>query len=338
MNEIFLSYRRADEPGTTGRLFDHLVKAFDRPAIFYDVDKIPHGADFREFIDQTIRNCRVVLVAIGPAWLETQDEHGRRLDQVNDPVRIEIETALRWRKRIIPVLIDDARMPGAAQLPGTIEQLASQNAAPMHNNQYFEQDINTLINDIAGMGVQRKVQGPIINPPSAHLPTLTRRQAAAIVGLPLILISLGLVAVLGVGYLGYTFVRNSNLLGLGHSATNGAHGSLNSFCSALESQDYTTAYSYLTQKFQVSVGSASTLADKLTTDFANRPVKVTGCHPFANSGVDGFYVENGATASDQVQFDAILSDGSGAQEQVNGTMYFVKDGTTWKLDRFQQGV
>ncbi len=333
MNEIFLSYRRADEPGTTGRLFDHLVKAFDRPAIFYDVEKIPHGADFREFIDQTIRNCRVVVVAIGPAWLEMNDEHGRRLDQVNDPVRIEIETALRWRKRIIPVLIDDARMPEAAQLPGTIEQLASQNAAPMHNNQYFEQDINTLINDIAGMGVQRKTQGPIINPPSAGLPTLTRRQTAAIVGLPLILISLGLVAVLGVGYLGYTFINNNPF---GHTATNGAHGSFNSFCSALAQNDYTTAYSYLTQKFQVSVGSASSLADNLTTDFANRPVKVVDCHPFVNSGPDGFYVENGNTASDNVVFNATLSDGSGAQETVDGTMYFVKDGTTWKLDRFQR--
>lgn len=55
MNEIFLSYRRADEKGTTGRLFDHLVQAFGRESIFYDVDKIPRGVDFREFIDQTIR-------------------------------------------------------------------------------------------------------------------------------------------------------------------------------------------------------------------------------------------------------------------------------------------
>jgi TIR domain-containing protein len=337
MNEIFLSYRRADEPGTTGRLFDHLVKAFDRPAIFYDVDKIPHGTDFQAFIDQTIRNCRVVLVVIGPAWLEMKDENGRRLDQLNDPVRIEIETALRHRKRIIPVLIDDARMPDAAQLPGTIEQLVSQNAAPMHNNQYFEQDINTLINDIASMGVQRKVQGPIINPPSANLPTLTRRQTAAIVGLPLILISLGLVAVIAIGYFGYTFISNNNPFGLGHTATNGAHKSFNDFCSALSQSDYTTAYSYLTEKFQVSVGGATTLAVKLTTDFANRPVKVTSCHPFVNSGTDGFYVENGNTASDKVEFDATLSDGSGAQETVFGTMYFVKDGTTWKLDRFQQG-
>jgi hypothetical protein len=122
MNEIFLSYRWADEKGTTGRLFDHLVQAFGKDAIFYDVATIPHGVDFREMIDRTIRSCKVILVVIGPLWLNMQDQGMRRLDQVNDPVRIEIETALRWRKRIIPVLIDDAQMPTEESLPATIAQ------------------------------------------------------------------------------------------------------------------------------------------------------------------------------------------------------------------------
>jgi hypothetical protein len=222
MNEIFLSYRRADDKGTTGRLFDHLVQAFGKNAIFYDVDKIPHGADFREMIDQTIRNCRVVLVVIGPLWLDMQDQGARRLDQVNDPVRIEIETALRWRKRIIPVLIDDARMPAEAQLPATIAQLASQNAAPLHNNQYFEQDINTLLNDIGGMGVPRTYSGFIANPPSAGLPTLSRTQTAAAFGLPVFFIALVLVAVLAIGYFAFAFIGNvlKNIGGVGFGPTN----------------------------------------------------------------------------------------------------------------------
>jgi hypothetical protein len=225
MNEIFLSYRRADDRGTTGRLFDHLVQAFGKDAIFYDVDKIPHGADFRELIDRTIRNCKVVLVVIGPLWLDMRDQGERRLDQVNDPVRIEIETALRWRKRIIPVLIDDARMPAEADFPATIAQLASQNAAPMHNNQYFEQDINTLLNDIASMGVPRAYSGFIANPPSAGLPTLTKTQTAAVFGLPAFFIALVLVAVLAIGYFAFAFIGSvfkdiGQFGGLGGSATN----------------------------------------------------------------------------------------------------------------------
>jgi TIR domain len=208
LNEIFLSYRWADEKGTTGRLFDHLVQAFGKDAIFYDVATIPHGVDFREMIDRTIRNCRVVLVVIGPLWLNMQDQGMRRLDQVNDPVRIEIETALRWRKRIIPVLIDDAQMPTEESLPATIAQLASQNAAPMHNNQYFEQDINALLSDIASMGVPRKYSGFIANPPSAGLPTMTRTQTAAAIGLPVFFIALGLIAVLVIGYFAFAFIGN----------------------------------------------------------------------------------------------------------------------------------
>jgi hypothetical protein len=118
MNEIFLSYRRSDERGTTGRLFDHLVAAFGQNAIFYDVEKIPRGVDFRTYIDHTIAKCRSVLVVIGPRWLGATDAQGRRrLDLPNDTVRIEIETALRARKPIIPVLIDDAGMPDAAARP-----------------------------------------------------------------------------------------------------------------------------------------------------------------------------------------------------------------------------
>jgi hypothetical protein len=135
-----------------------------------------------------------------------QDQGARRLDQVNDPVRIEIETALRWRKRIIPVLIDDAQMPAEARLPATIAQLASQNAAPMHNNQYFEQDINTLLNDIASMGVPRAYSGFIANPPSAGLPTLTRTRTAVAFGLPVFFIALVLVAVLAIGYFAFAFI------------------------------------------------------------------------------------------------------------------------------------
>jgi hypothetical protein len=331
VNEIFLSYRRADQQGTTGRLFDHLALAFGREAIFYDVDKIPHGEDFREFIDKTIRNCKVVLVVMGPAWLKLSDEKGRRLDQPNDPVRIEIETALSRGKKIIPVLIDEARMPEEAQLPPTIVRLAPQNAAPLHNNQYFEHDINTLLDDITRLGVSRRTPGRIVNPPSAGF--LTRRQTAAIVSVPLVFIALGLVAVLGLGYLGYTFISG---FFNGAGATNGAHATLNHFCAALAANDAAVAYTDLTPAFQARIGSAANLPTKLTTDFAGQQVTVIGCRPFDNSGpIDLGYHENGTTATDEVQFDALTATGSSTTVS-NQTMFFAKQNGVWKVDRVQK--
>lgn len=329
MNEIFLSYRRADERGTTGRLYDHLAQAFGKEAIFYDVETIPRGVDFREYIDQTIRTCKVVLVVIGPVWATLTDAKGRRLDQVNDPVRIEVETALRWNKKIIPVLTDDARMPAEADLPATIERLASQNASQMHNNQYFEQDINTLLDDITRMGVARRVQGPIINPPSAGFNVKT---AAAIASVPLIFITLGVVAMLAVGYFAFNALGGSGLFS-GY-ASNGAHGVLTSFCKALQNHDYNTAYSDMDSNLQRTVGNPSNIAGSLMKDFFGNSVTVVGCQPFASGPIDGFYHESGDTANDLVEFNANKADGS--TETVRKTVFFVKVNGAWKLDRIQE--
>jgi TIR domain-containing protein len=327
VNEIFLSYRRADERGTTGRLYDHLAQAFGKDAIFYDVEKIPRGVDFREYIDQTIRQCRVVLVVIGPVWASIKDEKGRRLDQANDPVRIEVETALRWNKKIIPVLTDDAGMPAGADLPATIERLASLNASPMHNNQYFEQDINTLLDEVTRMGVTRKVQGPIINPPSAGFNV---RTAAAVASIPLIFITLGVVAIIAVGYFAYSFLGGNLFSGY---ASNGAHGVLSSFCTALQHHDYNTAYSDMDSNLQQTVGSPSNIAGSLMKDFFGDPVTVVGCQPFASGPIDGFYHESGNSANDDVEFNANKADGS--TETVDKTVFFVKVNGSWKLDRIQ---
>jgi hypothetical protein len=344
MNEIFLSYRRADEKGTTGRLFDHLVQAFGKQAIFYDVDKIPHGTDFRRFIDSTMRVCRVALVVIGPAWLDIADQNGRRLDQPDDPVRIEVEAALRYGKRLIPILIDDARMPEASALPETIAPVASQNAAPLHNNQYFEQDINTLINDIASLGVRRQVQGTILNPPVAGLPTLTRRQAATVVSVPLVVIALGLIATLVVGYFGYrsvaSLLNGSSNDGPITGATDAAHATLTHFCAELAlynadgaSADLTAALADLTPAFQARIGGAANLPTKLLTD--GGPVTIGYCHPADQSSSDQFYHESGNTATDEVQFEALTATGV-VTTISNHTMSFVKQGGTWKIDQVQR--
>lgn len=332
MNEIFLSYRRADEKGTTGRMFDHLAQAFGRDAIFYDVEKIPHGVDFRQFIDRTIRDCKVVLVVIGPQWLTLADAKGRRLDQWDDPVRIEVETALRWRKRVIPVLIDEAQMPAAAYLPATIQQLAPQNAAPLHNNQYFDQDINALLDDITRMGVPRKTQGYIVNPPSANF--LNKRQTAAIISVPLVLVTIGLLVVLGVCYVGYLAIKPSlsslNFL-TNSSATNGAHSTLTDFCNAIHNDDDTTAYNDLTSAFQAKIGSASDLPTHLITDINGQQATVTGCHAWSQGSPDPGYHENGNTANDEVVFNLT---NSFSPESVK-VMYFVKQSGVWKIDDLQ---
>lgn len=52
--QIFISYRRDDSAGTTGRLFDRLTQQFGPGQIFMDVDTIDPGADFAKAIEGAV--------------------------------------------------------------------------------------------------------------------------------------------------------------------------------------------------------------------------------------------------------------------------------------------
>jgi hypothetical protein len=328
VNEIFLSYRRADDQGTTGRLFDHLVAAFGRDAIFYDVEKIPRGVDFRDYIDQTIAKCRSVLVVIGPRWLGATNQQGRRrLDLPNDPVRIEIETALRARKPIIPVLIDDAGMPDAAALPATVQQLAPQNAAPIHNNQYFEQDINGLIDALARLGVPRVRQGYISNPPSAGFlsSTAVRRIGTGLVLLYLVLILAGLGAVGVAAYnivplVAHAFQQEAQQVNDGQVVATLEED----FCSKFNQHDFAGAYADLTPAYQQQVGSPSNLPTAVGGQLGGIQFTATRCQRTNSPSVSG------TTATDLVQVEVTSSTFGSSTDLKNFTS--VKSQGSWKID------
>src|ERR1700758_5203841 len=126
---IFINYRRDDSAGAAGRLYDRLAHAFGRKNIFMDVDHIPAGIDFVAHLSKQVAACRVLVVVIGPKWLEAVDEAGRRrLDQPDDFVAIEIAAALARDIPVIPVLLD-ARMPRGSELPDALKPLARRHAA-----------------------------------------------------------------------------------------------------------------------------------------------------------------------------------------------------------------
>ena len=116
--KIFINYRRDDSIGMAGRLHDRLAQTFGRDKLFMDVDHIPVGVDFVAHLNSQVAECNALLVVIGPNWLNAKDESGeRRLDNPDDFVAIEIAAALARDIRVIPVLVDGARMPKAKELP-----------------------------------------------------------------------------------------------------------------------------------------------------------------------------------------------------------------------------
>ena len=143
--KIFISYRRRDDPGGAGRLFDALNEAFEPGRLFLDVDSIEPGQDFVEVIEDRVAQSAILLAVIGQHWVDVTDDRGnRRLDNAQDYVRIEIESALKQNTRVIPVLIGDAKMPAAEVLPESIRKLARHNAV-MLRYERFHDDIANLV-------------------------------------------------------------------------------------------------------------------------------------------------------------------------------------------------
>ena len=146
--KIFINYRRGDDPGHTGRLFDRLLDVFERERLFLDVDDIAPGVDFIRVLDERLTECDVVLAVIGKGWIDARDATGaRRLDDPHDFVRIEIAAALSQGKRVIPVLVGEAQMPRPDELPESLRPLARRNAVRLTHEQ-FHADVQGLIKAI----------------------------------------------------------------------------------------------------------------------------------------------------------------------------------------------
>jgi hypothetical protein len=83
--KIFINYRRGDDPGHTGRLFDRLQDVFDPDQLFLDVDNIAPGLDFVRVLNERVAQCDIVLAVIGKGWVGARDGDGnRRLDDPDD--------------------------------------------------------------------------------------------------------------------------------------------------------------------------------------------------------------------------------------------------------------
>jgi hypothetical protein len=145
---VFINYRRGDDPGFTGRLFDHLERSFSRDQLFIDVDNIAPGLDFVEVLNGKVAKSDVLICVIGRGWLDARDEDGnRRLDNPDDFVRIEIAAALRQGKRVIPVLVNGAQMPRTDQLPADLAPLARRNAVRL-THERFRTDCDGLVSAV----------------------------------------------------------------------------------------------------------------------------------------------------------------------------------------------
>src|SRR5262245_66330037 len=136
MSKIFISYRRDDSSLYAQTIYRELVQHFSKDQVFMDVDTVEPGVDFVRVIEEAVGECDVLLAVIGKRWANVRKRAKSRLDDPNDFVRLEISTALARDIRVIPVLVDGIKMPGAETLPDVLKPLSRRNAMEISNTRF----------------------------------------------------------------------------------------------------------------------------------------------------------------------------------------------------------
>lgn len=128
-NPLFISYRRSETTGEAGRLADSLERLMGAACVFRDADDIRAGEDFADVLKREQAGTQAVIVLIGKRWLAELNARLQRPEP--DFVRIEIATALRLGKTVIPVLLQGAELPAGDALPEDLRGLVARQAVSL---------------------------------------------------------------------------------------------------------------------------------------------------------------------------------------------------------------
>src|ERR1700722_1472023 len=148
---VFICYRREESAVAARAIRDRVAQRLERENVFLDVDSIDLGVDWFNVLTDRVGACDALVAVIGRNWVSSSDnENRRRIDDPDDFVRIEIEAALKRDVRVIPVLIDGAAMPKAAELPDSVKGLARRQGMEVSPAR-FDTDVEKLTSALASI-------------------------------------------------------------------------------------------------------------------------------------------------------------------------------------------
>jgi tetratricopeptide (TPR) repeat protein len=146
---IFLSYRRDQSSFVARSMRAVLANRLGTASVFMDETALSPDQDWPREVQDAILRASVMLVIIGPYWLEARDPAGsRRLDDPGDWIRREVEAGLaRPGLAVVPVLVDGATMPPGSALPASLRPLADRQAFVLAGVD-LDQEIGALLGSI----------------------------------------------------------------------------------------------------------------------------------------------------------------------------------------------
>ncbi len=152
MKKIFISYRRAEAAFAAGALARDLREHFGDQQVFRDKEDIGGGELWKQEIIREINTEVAMLVLIGENWLSAKNSQGElRLNNPEDPIRLEIAVGLANGARVIPVLLEDAVMPREAELPEDLRKLTQYNALRLRDGDW-QYDLSKVFKTLDKIG------------------------------------------------------------------------------------------------------------------------------------------------------------------------------------------
>ncbi len=165
--KVFISYRRMDTtPGDARTLKKELGARLGLENVFID-DDIPQGEEWKKVLEDRIVSAHILVVLIGAHWTSIARE--KRADE--DIVRFEVRTAARGRLRMVPILVDDTKMPRPEELPQGLDALPAYDALELRHSRE-DDDLKEIVNRIAAIAAEIAA-GTVEKPPPGGQETST---------------------------------------------------------------------------------------------------------------------------------------------------------------------
>src|SRR5262249_47720059 len=171
---IFVSYRRDDTSPYALSLKAELEHRLRAAFVFVDLQRIQATDRWSDVLDDALRRARVLIVMIGSRWMQCEDCTDRpRLFGDDDWVRKEVLRFMTTRPGdVLPLLIDHAIMPEAADLPPDIAGIAKIQAAKL-DTPHWRNCIETVCQTLASRFGFELLDEQVKNPSQSAFRQLT---------------------------------------------------------------------------------------------------------------------------------------------------------------------
>ena len=133
--DIFISYRRIDGRDYARSIMQGL-KIIGYPHVFFDFNSLRDGVFNTQIID-SIYSCNDFLLVISPLALRNCSREG-------DWVAREIRLALKYQKKIIPIVIEDTFKDWPEDFPSDLLSIKGIQFHKLKVDEYFESSIDML--------------------------------------------------------------------------------------------------------------------------------------------------------------------------------------------------